>query len=69
VTSSEGVPVSASGDPLVDMLAADFDDRPRSVQLTIIDEALAQGRRAGPARTVQEVWVEDGPRGGHWERI
>lgn len=69
MTSSEGVPVSASGDPLVDMLAADFDDRPRSVQLTIIDEALAQGRRAGPARTVQEVWVEDGPRGGHWERI
>jgi hypothetical protein len=64
-----GVPAS-SGSALVDLLAPDFDDQPRSVHLTILDEALAQGRRSGPAKTVQEVWVEDGSLvGGHWEKI
>ncbi len=57
-------------DSLAAMMAADFDDRPRSVAMELIDRALAEGRRAGPSETIQEAWVEDGSRdGGHWERV
>jgi hypothetical protein len=66
-----GVPASPCGDPVVDLLAGDYDDRPRGVHLMLLDAELARGRRSGPSRTVEEVWIEEPGtlHGGRWERI
>jgi hypothetical protein len=62
-----GRPASGSGSPIVDMLAADFDDQPRSVHMKLLDEALAAPR---VHRTKVEQWVEDnGFNGGHWVEV
>ena len=64
-----GVPASAYGDPLTDLLAADPPASIKSVTSDLLDQALAAPR---VHRTRQEVWVEEpgrlGP-GGHWEEV
>jgi hypothetical protein len=66
--SAWGVPASAFGDPIVDLIAADPPPVIKSVTSDLLDEAFAVPR---VPRTRQEVWVDDpGSRaGGHWEVV
>jgi hypothetical protein len=63
-----GVPASAFGDPVSDLIAADPPPATKSSVSDLLDEALAAPR---VHCTRQEVWVDDpGPfTAGHWEPV
>jgi hypothetical protein len=62
-----GVPASAFGSPVSDLIAADPPAARRSVMADVLDQALAVPQ---VHRTRVERWVEDSSfEGGHWEWV
>jgi hypothetical protein len=63
-----GVPASAFGSPISDLIAADPGPRIKSVTSDLLDQRFDVPR---VHRTRQEVWVEEPGTfaGGHWEVV